>query len=132
MSETQYNHELSKIKTRNESIRRKRALKDEKNKYKRKFKLPSTSKLMAAYLFLFLNVVVIFAMVAMWHFSDLTYLGVLVTDLAAQILVYLIYSVKATRENIKGGITYALALRDSGQSSPIIQREPDNSDEIAG
>ena len=31
----------------------------------------------------------------MWHFGDLSYLGVLITDVAAQILTYGIYCLKA-------------------------------------
>ena len=34
-------------------------------------------------------------MIAMWTFQDLTYLGVLITDVAAQILLYAIYCLKA-------------------------------------
>lgn len=54
-----------------------------------------TSKLIAIYLFVLLNGIVIFAMVAMWHFADLSYLGVLITDIAAQVLIYAIYCLKA-------------------------------------
>lgn len=54
-----------------------------------------TSKLLAIYLFGLLNAIVVFAMVAMWHFSDLSYLGVLITDVAAQVVVYAIYCLKA-------------------------------------
>ena len=31
----------------------------------------------------------------MWHFGDLSYLGVLITDVAAQIITYAIYCMKA-------------------------------------
>lgn len=54
-----------------------------------------TNKLIAIYLFFLLNAIIIFAMVAMWHFGDLSYLGVLITDIAAQVLVYAIYCLKA-------------------------------------
>lgn len=111
MSEKEYEHELKRIKAKNVYRQRKKKLKEEKDKYKSKIKLPSTSKLMAVYLFIILNVVLIYAMVAMWYFRDLSYLGVLITDVAAQVLTYFIYSKKATTENTVGGITYDMAMK---------------------
>ncbi len=117
LSDREYNSQMRQIKIKNTQKKRMRELKEEKNKFKKKIKFPSTSKLMAFYLFFLLNIVTVFAMVAMWVFKDLTYLGVLITDLASQILVYLIYSIKSARENSKGGITYDLALM---QHEPIV------------
>lgn len=111
ISEKEYNSRLKHIQQMNVVRQRKQSLKEEKNKYKPKLKLPTTSKLMAAYLFVILNVVLIYAMVAMWVFMDLTYLGVLITDVAAQVLTYFIYAKKATIENSVGGITYDMALK---------------------
>lgn len=54
-----------------------------------------TSKKLAIYLFVLMNVVVVYCLVAMWAFGDLSYLGVLITDIASQILVYGIYCLKA-------------------------------------
>lgn len=116
MSEKEYEHELKRIKAKNISRQRKQKLKEEKNKYKSKIKLPSTSKLMATYLFIILNVVLTFAMIAMWHFSDLSYLGVLITDVAAQVLTYLIYARKSMIENCAGGITYDMAMKSMNDS----------------
>lgn len=115
ISEREYNARLKRIQAKNEGIKRRIALKEERNKYRAKLKLPTTSKLMAAYLFIILNVVLIYAMVAMWRFADLTYLGVLITDVAAQVLTYLIYSKKATIENSAGGITYEMALKSADE-----------------
>lgn len=67
----------------------------EKHTKKHKFKWPETSKLIAIYLFLLLNVVIGYTLVAMWKFEQFTYLGVLITDIAAQVLVYAIYCLKA-------------------------------------
>ena len=53
------------------------------------------SKILAIYLIVLLTSIVVFTMVAMWHFGDLSYLNVLITDIAAQIIVYMIYCVKA-------------------------------------
>lgn len=99
LSEKEYNLRLKNIQIKNASIKRKQDLKAERNKYKSKLKLPTTSKLMAAYLFMILNIVLIYSMVAMWHFMDLTYLGVLITDVVAQVLTYFIYSIKSLKEN---------------------------------
>lgn len=113
MTEKQYERELSKIRLANKSIERKRALKSERKKYKRRITIPSTTKLVMAYLFVLLNAVLIYAMVAMWHFSDLSYLGVLITDIVAQLITFFIYTVKSTKENTVGGITYDLAMKQS-------------------
>lgn len=63
-----------------------------------------TSKLLAFYLFVLLNAIIIYAMVAMWHFGDLSYLGVLISDMAAQVLVYIIYCVKAYKGKKQEGL----------------------------
>lgn len=54
-----------------------------------------TNKLMAIYLFVVFNVVMVFSMVAMWHFGNLNYLNVLITNIAGEVLVYAIYCMKA-------------------------------------
>ena len=50
---------------------------------------------MRYYLFVLLNAIVIYTMAAMWVYADLSYLGVLISDIAAQVLVYGIYCMKA-------------------------------------
>lgn len=111
LTEREYQIELKKIKTENIFRERNDKLLEEKTKYKRNYKLQSTSKLIAVYLFAILNIVLIYAMVVMYQFRDLTYLGVLITDIAAQIITYFIYAKKATLENTVGGITYDLAMK---------------------
>lgn len=93
-TEKEYNRQLDEVKKLNIQKEYRRNLKDEHDKYSRKLKV-ETSKLIAIYLFLLLNAIVIFAMVAMWNFADLTYLGVLISDIAAQVLIYAIYCMKA-------------------------------------
>lgn len=111
LTEKQYIEKMKKIQRENRQKIMRESLRQEKKKYNYKPKLPSTSKLMAVYLFMILNVVLIYAMVAMWYFRDLSYLGVLITDVAAQVLTYFIYSKKATTENTVGGITYDMAMK---------------------
>ena len=118
ISEKEYSAKLKRIEIDNRQHELRQKLKTEQNKYKHKFKLPSTSKLIATYLFIVLNIVLTFSMVAMWTFQDLTYLGVLVTDVAAQVLTYFIYTLKAKAENTVGGITYDMALKNE-ETTPV-------------
>lgn len=53
------------------------------------------SKVLVIYLLVLLTAIVVFTMAAIWHFGDLSYLNVLITDIAAQILVYIVYCIKA-------------------------------------
>lgn len=70
-------------------------LRQEKDKLKEKFQKTQTTKLIVAYLLFLLNGIVIYSCVAMWHFKDITYLEALITDIAAQVLVFGIYAIKA-------------------------------------
>lgn len=93
-TEKEYQEEIEKIKEENIQIKYNQNIKKERNKLKTKHKL-ETSKLIALYLFALLNAIIIYAMVAMWKFTDFTYLGVLISDIAAQVLIYAIYCMKA-------------------------------------
>lgn len=94
LSNEEYEEMLEEIKDYNESEERKLKLKQEKQKYKR-FHFPETSKIFAFYLFILFNVILIYTMVAMWVKNDLSYLGVLITDIGAQVITFGIYCVKA-------------------------------------
>lgn len=85
---------MNRIKRDNIQKEKRRLLKAEKDKYSSRGQI-ETSKLIAIYLFALLNAIIIYAMVAMWHFCDFTYLGVLISDIAAQVLIYAIYCMKA-------------------------------------
>ncbi len=93
MTKREFQRQLAQIKSENLQKERMLLLKAEKNKYETHH--PETSKLIAIYLFILLNAIVIYAMVAMWHFADFSYLGVLISDIAAQVLIYAIYCLKA-------------------------------------
>lgn len=114
LTQREYERKLREIQRENESIERYNKLRQEKRNVQSGIKKPSTDKLIATYLFIILNVVLIYAMFAMWHFADLSYLGVLVTDIAGQVITYYIYAKKATAQNTKGGITYDLAMLEHG------------------
>ena len=94
LTEKEYQQELEKIQKQNKQIKYNLLLKKERNKFKKKFKF-ETSKLVAIYLFALLNAIVIYSMVAMWKFCDFSYLGVLISDIAAQVIIYAIYCMKA-------------------------------------
>lgn len=85
---------MNKIKRDNAQKQKQLLLKAEKDKYKGTNHI-ETSKLIAIYLFGLMNAIIIYAMVAMWRFGDFSYLGVLISDIAAQVLIYAIYCMKA-------------------------------------
>lgn len=78
----------------------------------RKGKLPPTGKLLAVFLFLNFTVVEIYSMWAMYQLGDLSSLSTLITCVIGEVLTYLIYSLKSTRENTSGGIIYDIAMKD--------------------
>lgn len=94
LTKDEFNKQLAEIKKQNQQIEYQNRLDKEREKYRKKIHV-ETSKLLAIYLFALLNVVVIYSLVAMWHFADLSYLGILISDIAAQVLIYAIYCLKA-------------------------------------
>lgn len=94
LSEREFQREMNKIKRENAQKEKRLLLKAEKEKYEQHKKL-ETSKLIAIYLFGLLNAIIVYAMIAMWRFGDFSYLGVLISDIAAQVLIYAIYCMKA-------------------------------------
>ena len=130
MTTKEYEEKLKRIRYKNKQKEMKARLEKEENKYKKKFKWPSTTKLIATYLFVIFNVVLVFVMYAMWHFADLSYLGVLITDIAAQVLVFLIYSIKSAKENISTqGFVYEARMKELNQqySNDTISSNSSNS-----
>ena len=94
LNDSKFQRRMEKIKKENEQKEKKRLLKAEKEKYSKSCHI-ETSKLIAVYLFGLLNAIIIYSMVAMWMFADFSYLGVLISDIAAQVLIYAIYCMKA-------------------------------------
>ena len=95
MTYEQYLKRVDRIDLRNKRKAMRRALKDKKAQGDAPKKKIETNKLIAIYLFVLLNAIVLYSMVAMWKLGDLSYLGALISDLAAQVLVYAIYCTKA-------------------------------------
>ena len=130
MTKREFQRQLAQIKAENVQKERALLLKAEKSKYETHH--PETSKLIAIYLFVLLNAIVIYAMVAMWRFADFSYLGVLISDIAAQVLIYAIYCLKAyhakkqseqmkfDRERMNGTLENVLACgAESGECVPL-------------
>lgn len=130
LSDAEYQKQLARIKRDNLQKERQMSLDAEKNKY-RKSRM-ETNKLMAIYLFALLNAIVVYSMVAMWVFADFTYLGVLISDIAAQVLIYAIYCIKAyhgkkqsenmkfERERLAGSLNDILAAgSECGETVPL-------------
>lgn len=112
MTEKRFNEKLNRIYKKQKEYAQKEKLKAEAEKYKpARIKLTMTKKI-TIYLFVILNILLIYSVVAMWHFEDLTYLGTLITDVIGQIIVFVIYAAKSTKENTVGGITYDKAMQD--------------------
>lgn len=116
LSQREYERKLKEVQRENESIDRYNKLKNEKRKVSIDIKKPTTDKLIAIYLFIILNVILVYSMISMWNFADLSCLGVLITDIAGQVITYYIYAKKATAQNTKGGITYDMAMLEHGLS----------------
>lgn len=72
ISEREFNSKMRVIQRRNESIDRYNKLKDEKKKVSINIKKPTTDKLIAIYLFIILNVILVYSMISMWNFADLS------------------------------------------------------------
>lgn len=99
MSEREFNARMEDIQRKNRSKERKAKLKFEKlkfrNRIKRRKNKKETSKMLAIYLFIVFNVVLVYAMAAMWIFRDLSSLGLLITDIIGQVLLFGTYCLKA-------------------------------------
>lgn len=96
--ELEHKVKLRKIEKKGEQILRKRELKEKRDSYKKPKKKIQMTKIITWYLFILLNVVLIYSMVVMYLFRDLSYLGVLITDIAAQVITFLIYTCKSFKE----------------------------------
>ncbi len=127
LTEKEFKKKLKKITDKNKQKDYRRRLKAEKNKYKVHIE---TNKLLAIYLFILFNIIVIYALVMMCVFHDLSYLGVIITDIAAQVLVYGIYCLKAY--NAKKQEEYMKFEREkfNGSLSDIIEPVNESDEDV--
>ena len=119
MSEREFNKKLKEIQKENESIRRINKLEQERSRLRRtKKKKLTTSKLALLIMFFIVFEIVIFTELLMYKTQDLSALYVLIGIPATMILPLWRYYAKSQVQNAQGGITYAMAMKES-QSQPI-------------
>ena len=119
MSEREFNKKLKEIQKENESIRRINKLEQERSRLRKtKKKKLTTSKLALLIMFFIVFEIVIFTELLMYKTQDLSALYVLIGIPATMILPLWRYYAKSQVENAQGGITYAMAMKES-QSQPI-------------
>lgn len=95
-------------------------MKQEESDLKRSFrpkKKISTSKAGLWYMMIMCTIIQIYSMLAMWHFMDLSPLTALIGATVGEVFAYWAYSLKASRENCEGGITYEMALKDDNNAA---------------
>lgn len=110
MTKNQYDSKLAKLQKRNESIERRRSLREERMKYWPKFVLPSTSKIVLIVSALFCVEILIFCQYMIVKTGDTNALYAMVGALVSFVPVIIGYMVKSTRENTSGGIVYETAM----------------------
>lgn len=115
--ERAFEAELRRIKAKNRKIKRKRALRAERRKYRLKIKWPTQSKLGMWYIFISCTAVQIYSMAAMWHFADLSPLYALIGATVGEGLTYYAYTAKAKAENTTGGIVYENSLKNQTEAT---------------
>lgn len=110
MTKNQYDSELAKIQRRNEGIKRRRKLREERMKYFPKFVLPSTSKIVLIVSAILCLEVLIFCQYMIVVTGDTNALYAMVGSLFTFMAIVLGYFVKSTKENSKDGIVYETAM----------------------
>lgn len=110
MTKNQYDSKLAKLQKRNESIERRRRLREERMRYWPKFVLPSTSKIVLIVSALFCVEILIFCQYMIVKTGDTNALYAMVGALVSFVPVIIGYMVKSTKENTSGGIVYETAM----------------------
>lgn len=110
MTKNQYDSKLAKLQKRNESIERRRRLREERMKYWPKFVLPSTSKIILIVSAILCLEVLIFCQYMIVKTGDTNALYAMVGSLFTFMGIVLGYMVKSTKQNTVGGITFETAM----------------------
>lgn len=112
MTEEKFQKELKEVQLKNKKIEFKNKLKAEKNKYKRKFKLPSTSKLILLGVVVLCLQIIAFCEYIIVTTGDTSSVYALIGVPATLVPTIWGYYSKAKAENTKGGITYDMAMKE--------------------
>lgn len=118
MSKGQYDSKLAKLQKRNESIERRRKLREERMKYWPKFVLPSTSKIVLIISAILCLEILAFCQYMIVKTGDTNALYAMVGALFTFMPVVIGYFVKSTKENTRNGITFETAMAQI-QQPPI-------------
>ena len=126
LSKPKFEREMNKLKAQNEQLRMRNELLAERNKYRKKPKM-EMSKKFAIYIFILLNVVVGYSLIAMWHFQDLSYLGTLITAVVAECFTFITYCVKAYKaKNSEETLKYVRERDKANITNEEYQYKPNN------
>lgn len=110
MSELEYDIEMKRIKRENSSRRRIQKLQEEKNKLKKKHKLPPTSKLVLLVVFALSIQIIAFVEFVMLKYGDFSAAYALIGIPVTIVPTILGYYHKSKAENTEGGIIYERAM----------------------
>lgn len=117
LSEQEYEKKLSRIRARNESAERKHLLKNERSKYSRKLRLPSTSKLLLWTAVLLCVEVLVFCEYMCLSTGDTSFLYSLASIPTTLVPTILGYYNKSKSENTVGGIVFETAIGNMNTDS---------------
>lgn len=120
MTKNQYDSKLAKIQRKNESIERRRKLREERMKHWPKFILPSTSKIVLIVAALLCVEILIFCQWMIVKTGDTNSLYAMVGVIMSLASIVLGYFVKSTKENTKNGITYETTMANMKQLEPPV------------
>ena len=112
ISEREYEAQMRRLKKINESREREKKLKEERDKYGFKFKMPSTSKIVLFVVFVLCLQILFFCERIMEETGDLSALYVLIGVPVSLVPICLGYYWKSCQENTSGGIIYDTAMRN--------------------
>ena len=129
MTKAEFTKKLDKIQRDNIDKKLKQRLEEEKNKYKKNKKLPSTSKLILIGAVILCLQIIIFCEYMMWKTGDLSAMYVLIGIAASLVATIISYYNKARHENTSGGIVYETAMEELRQLGQVSCEEIINENE---
>ena len=123
MTKSQYDSKLAKLQKRNESIERKRKLREERMKYFPKFNMPPTSKIALWAGFLLMLEVIIFCQYLAIKNCDSTPLVGVVGGIGGWMSMFFSYNKKSTVENSRNGIIFETAMLEKQNVNTVSSEE---------
>ena len=121
MTEHKFQKKLAKAQARKHHLEQKQQIKELKRYGKHKIE---TSKILAIYLIALFTGIILYSLIAMWHFQDLSHLSTLITAFVSEVMTFLIYCAKAffAKKNKE-----LIALQREQLSSADCEQESENS-----